>query len=55
MESENKIYTITPKGALLIALCETFGSERIETEHVEKCFSRFCEMMGVDPNEFNGI
>lgn len=47
MESNDKIYNITPKGALLVALCETFGMDITEAQ-VNQCYTRFCEILGVD-------
>ena len=40
-------FKITLKGALYVALCETFPSENID-DKIEECYSRLCEMIGVE-------
>lgn len=41
MYNDNTVVKITPKGAMLLALCDTFGCDFITTEHVDKCYNAF--------------
>lgn len=49
MFNENTIYKLTAKGAMLLALCDTFGCDNVTTEQVDKCYKAF--IMYLTPKE----
>ena len=55
MYNDNTVVKITLKGAMLLALCDTFGSDFITHEQVDKCYNTFIKYSGIEGEENDAI